>query len=1142
MRRATIGVVFCALVAAITGVAHADPASSPIRLRGPAIGNNRYQSTISSVDGTPDVDDYVGEMLPGETLSASVVAVKKSKLRPRLALIGPDGAPVNIAVKVPKSGTSAQFKGFVIPTTGPWTVRVSGAGGTQGDYAVTFAVKTTRPQTVHGHQLGDDQTTFRVEQFHGVDGGLLDFRLTWSKTSNPVEIRSLTDPHGGDVLTADGKKAADQAVTDLNRRTVSLTAVPLHVGDGEYSMRVRTVQGTSTYDAVFNVTPRSRAQSRRPIVLSGVEPVLKDIGAPLRGRPGFALTVEGANFSVVPRPHVFFGDYEAAVLDVAVDGKSLSVRVPPGVPGTNVSLTVENGDGQAVGRADYFHYLQPIVVTDVVDDAGAPIRAASAEGGRLVHVLGAFFEQGQKVSMGGVDAFVAAVQSPSEMLVVTPATPQGDSHVVVTDVYGGVSSSAFTIFFKTPPTFDSAPYHPPGAAVNSPVFVTIKGKNFLQDDQLSFNGSPTNSTFVDDKTRTFNVPGLPEGSYAITLTDDIGTVKRGPDFFVTPPPTITAITIVGGPHIGATKIPVSGGAQIRVDGSHFHDTDAVTLGGAAVTFDSHTATSFAFTAPAGGPGDATLSVVDGAGQSATAVNALRYVGYSDATSTRSPGGSTVDSLVADRGAVGDLDGDGKADDLVLVSSYYTYIGTRTELTRIFFGDADGKFVDVTATNFPAAGSDSSGSDDWNADAVAVGDLDGAHGLDIVIAGVAPYGSYYGVYKSVRLFMNDGTGNFTQNEADAPPSAYVPGVRAVDQTGAYFVVYSPVFESGYPTSIAIGDLDHDGKPDILIGRDHYDMRYVGIDPTQVDFTQTPPFVQSASVSYLSVFQYRSATKVFKNDIAGGNGFVDRTAAWMPSAGDSTTSPVPCFQTRDMALGDVDGDGNVDLVETWDDPTTVTAFGTYRGPNVDAPRVATRVLHNNGSGVFTDVTATWMPAGSGNEFWQANRLALVDLNKDGKPDLVLLHATGTDAFTGGTPSFSSSALRVLRNTGTAFIDVTATAIPALPGNGDNFRGTALAVRDVDGDGWPDILIGTTETISDANGNPLPRTRLLRGGPGLVFTLDTAFLPTVGTDTGEASDFLLVGDLAGRQDPSLVILSNTPPQTSAGGETLRVLDWNR
>src|SRR5262249_37580503 len=142
----------------------------------------------------------------------------------------------------------------------------------------------------------------------------------------------------------------------------------------------------------------------------------------------------------------------------------------------------------------------------------------------------------------------------------------------------------------------------------------------------------------------------------------------------------------------------------------------------------------------------------------------------------------------------------------------------------------------------------------------------------------------------------------------------------------------------------------------------------------------------------------------------------------------------------------------------------------GSGVDAPQVATRILQNNGAGVFTDVTSTWMPAPNAPEFWQANRVALVDLDNDGRKDLVLLHSQGVDAYL-GTTAHTRTALRILKNTPspTRFVDVTSTAIPALPGNGDDFRGTALAVKDVDGDGWPDILVGTTEQMTDSQGNP-------------------------------------------------------------------------
>jgi hypothetical protein len=1129
------------LAAAGLGTARAEPAEF-VPAYGPPIGEIRYVTSIQTTDDAPDVDDYVGSLVAGESLTATASASRRSHLRPKLQLFAPDGTEVTPSTRSTRRGGATSFRGFVVPTTGRWTVRVSGAGSTEGDYAVVFAVKAAPPQVVRGRRLGDDQPLFATETFHAVDDALLDLKLVWTKNSAPVELKSLVDPTGAEVLRADGKNAVESVVSDRKRRSVSLSKVPLHTGDGDYAVRARINQGAATYDATFSVTPR-RPKGRKPVVLSAVEPTLDALQSPLRGRPGFALALHGRNFSTTTLPRVRFGAVEGTVTGVASDGKSLSVVVPPGVAGATVPVAVANPDGQAATRPSYFTYLLPIVVTDLVDDSGAAVRAVSAEGGRTLHLVGEHFDSSARFALGGVAGGVAAVPSASEMLVTTPAAPAGDARVVVTDSFGGIATSAFLVRLKAPPNFDFFPYTPSVGAVDTPVVVTIKGRDFLADDQLSFRGAPVESTFVDSKTRTFSVPALPAGDYQVALTDDIGTVKRGPDFTVKPAPAISSVSIVAGPHVGANGIAVSGGTTVQVDGSFFHASDVVTLGGAQVSFKTHTPTRFTFDAPAGSLGPATLSVLDGANQGATLSDALRYVGYAEATLPRAPGASTLDNLVGDRAALGDLDGDGGADDLVLVSSYYGYgynSGTRTEMTRVFLGGASHKLVDVTSTNFPATGTDASGVDNWNASAVAIGDVDRANGVDIVISGYAPY-SFTGTssYKSVRMFKNGGAGTFTQDEMITPNSAYAPAVYAVNATGTQFPVYGAVFEQGRARAVALGDLDGDTWPDLVVGRDHYDYRYVGIDPTNVNFTTTPPSV--TTVAYLSYFQYGAGTKIYKNDLANGNGFVERTATAMPSAGASNVPIVPCFQTKDLALGDVDGQNGLDIVETWDDPTTVSAYGTYVGAGLDQPRVATRVLLNDGAGNFSDATTTWMPAAVAPEHWQGNRLALGDLDNDGKLDLVLLHVQGTDAYTTTGPAFGSTALRVLRNTGAAFVDATATAIPPLPSTGDNFRGDALAVRDVDGDGFADIVVGTTEALADGAGVPIRCTRLLRGGTNLVFTLDSAFLPATSTDTGEASD-LVLGDLSGGLDPSLILVTKSTPQASVNGENLRIFDWKR
>ena len=1140
---ARVMLLAAALVAAAAGSAFAAPEAAWVEPRGPAFGQNRYTAVIQSDDGIPDVDDYVSGLREGEVVSVAVMASRGSTLQPRLELIDPDGVRSTPAVRAARASRNAQFNGFHVTKSGRWTVRVSGANSTTGGYTVAFLVKPTGPVVFLHQQLGEDQPLFKIHSFAGLEGALLDFKLTWSAHGLPVSLRSLMDPSGAEVRTPGGDKVAGQVTENTRRRTLNLSSVALHDGDGDYSFRVRTPQGAARYDATLVITPVGRPKGRKPVVLTAKEPFLEIRSSPQPGRPDSAVRLSGRNFATDGVPRVYFGRAEGGGVTVAPDGSYLDVVVPAGVPGTAVAVAVVNPDGQASVRGAYFFYLQPIKVTDLLDENGDPARNASTRGGKTLRLVGEFFATGQTVLFGNSVARLTTLLSATEMLVVTPASPPGVVSVVLRDTFGGEAVAGFTFRYKTPPTFDPSPYSPSVTAVGVPVLVTVKGRDFEAVDQLTFDGAPLTSAFLGSTRRTFSVPSLPAGSYSVTLTDAIGTVERGPDFVVKPPPSITAVRIIAGPRSGANGIPASGGSTVEVDGTNFHVTDVLLVGATQAGFLAHTPMRFTFAAPAGPLGAAALTVTDGAGQRATLANAIRYVGYSDATGSRSPGASSLDSLVAARGAVGDLDVDGRADDLVIVNSYSS-VGTRTENTRIFFGDANGNLIDRTLADFPGAGTDSSAADLWNASAVVIGDVDRGNGADVLIGANPAYSYYGGVYNGVRLFRNDGRGKFTQDETSAPPSAYAPAVFAYDPTGASYLVYGTVFDAGTPTAMALGDLDRDGDADLVIARSVYQLRYVGIDPAFVNFAATPPTVATANVSYLSYFQYGPGTRTYDNDIAHARGFVETSNTALPSAGTSRTPPVPSFHARDLVLGDLDKDGDLDIVLTWDDPTTVSAFGRYSGSNVDTPRVATRVLLNGGSGRFTDATATWLPAGATPEFWQGRRLALFDLDKDSDLDLVILHDQGTDAFNTKPPAHTARALRILRNDGasTGFVNATASALPALPGNGDDFRGEALAVRDVDSDGWPDIVIGTTEVLADSGGAPLHSTRLFRGATGLKFTLDTLFLPSLSVDTGETTDILVLGDLSGTSDPSLLFLSTVVPAKSTNGDRLRVLDWNR
>jgi hypothetical protein len=925
------------------------------------------------------------------------------------------------------------------------------------------------------------------------------------------------------------------------------------------------VSGESTYSVTTHVTPPARPRSKKPVFLWG-EPFLDVSSAPIRGDTGFTAHLTGTGFPVSspyspsPAPQVLFGGVPGTRVVVATDGKSLDVVVPPGTAGSTVEIAVIRADGQASVRANAFVYVPLPTITDLIDVESNFVPGESASGGAALTLVGTGFLAGDVVRFGGNVAVGAVVVDSAHITLTTPPGTVGKSSVTVVDEFGRTATAPFDYEYKDPPAFAASPYSPAYGYAAGGTTITITGTAFESSDRLVFNGSYLGSTFVCPTTRRFTSPAIAAGSYSVKLVDRFGLTASGPNFTVKDPPPIApppgpatgdgsiAITVVqatAGPHIGSTKIAANGGASIRVTGTGFLTGDTVTLGGTSATITALTSTQIVFTAPGGDFGTASLVVADGHGNSATS-SALTYVGFGDVTATGLPGTSCLDNWTAQAGAIGDLDNDGSKDDLVISTNYATYngndaLGARTVFTRMLFGQS-GSLSDVTASNFPGW---SASGDKFTARGVVIGDLDGDSDQDVVIAGQGGYvyvpspGTSYSF--DARIFSNNGTGTFTL-------SARSPHHRTADVTctgsgGGTYTVLRPGSSGGGPTALAIGDLDGDGDAEIVMATSWYRTGSVYINPANVTFTPGAYYdagAASQSLVYGTAY-YTSALRIFDN--RGTSGFEDVTFPRLPLCGTPPYSVAPCFVADDVKLGDIDGDssGSLDIVLTWSYPTTTTPLGLvcpyyyYCAPDIS--RVCTKVLINNGSGFFTDQTSTWMPAASSPEFWQGDRCELVDLDGDGKKDLVILAAQPLDGVTTTT-----SSLRILHNAGSAFVDVTSTALPSVPLPGtldDNLRGNALVVRDVDGDGNLDILVGTTEQLVNASACAVRRTRLLLGDGALHFTLANEFLPPTSVDTGDAAG-LVIGDLGGNGSASLVLMDWRVPAASTNGERMRRFDW--
>ena len=241
---------------------------------------------------------------------------------------------------------------------------------------------------------------------------------------------------------------------------------------------------------------------------------------------------------------------------------------------------------------------------------------------------------------------------------------------------------------------------------------------------------------------------------------------------------------------------------------------------------------------------------------------------------------------------GDFNGDGKAD-LAMENSFYSGVVT------VLLGNGDGTFT-------PAVGSPISvGGAFYAPGATAVGDFNGDGFLDLIATNTFNVGSEPG---SMTVLLGKGDGTFT------PTSN------------------SPVAVGGGPDSIAVADFNGDGAPDLAI--DNFDANNVTIllgngNGTFTEATNSPISVGSFPTSVamgdfngdgkadlaIANSNYTTGLKGSVTVLLGnGNGTFTQAANSPITAGEDSQSVI---------VGDFNGDGKADLavVNNSDDNVTI-----------------------------------------------------------------------------------------------------------------------------------------------------------------------------------------------------------------------------
>jgi hypothetical protein len=270
-------------------------------------------------------------------------------------------------------------------------------------------------------------------------------------------------------------------------------------------------------------------------------------------------------------------------------------------------------------------------------------------------------------------------------------------------------------------------------------------------------------------------------------------------------------------------------------------------------------------------------------------------------------------------------------------------------------------------------------------AVAAGDFNGDGRQDLVVANQnCESASYCGANGSISILLGNGDGTFQ------PHTEFASGAQ--------------------PGSLAVGDFNGDGKPDLAVSNGTMDSVWVLLGNGDGTFQAPAPFTTPTAAVRVVAGDFNGDGKL---DLAvAGSGdtlsiFLGKGAGTFQHASDLLVLLGP----NAVVAGDFNGDGVADLAVTYEQQNAVS------------------ILLGNGDGAFQprlDYPTGIYPAA----------LAAGDFNGDGRPDLAV--ANGTDQ------TFSI----LLGNGDGTFQAAVDYLLPASP--------AALAVGDFNRDGKPDLAV--------------------------------------------------------------------------------------
>jgi len=353
---------------------------------------------------------------------------------------------------------------------------------------------------------------------------------------------------------------------------------------------------------------------------------------------------------------------------------------------------------------------------------------------------------------------------------------------------------------------------------------------------------------------------------------------------------------------------------------------------------------------------------------------------------------------------------------------------------------------------------------------------------------------------------------------------------------------------FPVSVTAGDLNGDGKPDLIVSNFHSNTLSVLLNTTAPGAT-TPSFAAQQTFATGSYPAFVTAADVNgdgKPDLIVANAVSNTVSVLLNTTVLAITSPAFAAQQTSatgsapvsVTAADLNGDGNPDLIVANESSNTVSVLLNTTAPGASTPSFAAQQTFATGI--------------------SPRSVTVADLNGDGKPDLIVAN-------------YNSNTVSVLLNTTAPGATTPSFAAQRTFATGSEPRSVTAA--DLNGDGKPDLIVAnvdsntvsvllnttapgattasfatqqtfataglpTSVTAADLNGDGKPDLIVANFGSNTVSVLLNTTVPGATTPsfaaqqtfaTGSGPRFVTAADLNGDGEPDLIVANRSDDTVS-------------